>query len=315
MEFEHVSVLTQELIKYLNPKSQGVYIDCTLGGGGHSLALLELEPNCQIIGIDQDPQALKAAQTRLASFDGQVTYVQDNFRNLGEILTARDIEAVDGIFMDIGVSSPQLDEKDRGFSYQHDAQLDMRMDPLNPISAHNLVNELSATELTKIIRDYGEERWATRIANFIVEARHQAPVNTTGELVDIIKAAIPKKARIDGPHPAKRTFQALRIAVNDELNVLEEALGQAINFLKPRARLAVITFHSLEDRLVKNAFKEFSDPCSCPKNLPVCVCGQKPLVKILTRKPIIAGSAELAENHRARSAKLRACERLPKEEV
>lgn len=315
MNFQHQSVLTKELIDYINPVPNGIYVDCTLGGGGHSLALLNTEPSCKIVGIDQDPKALKAAKAKLTKFDEQVTYVQNNFRNLKQILGQLKIQTVDGIFMDIGVSSPQLDEKDRGFSYQHDAKLDMRMDPQNHKTAHSLVNNLSVIELTKIISDFGEERWASRIASFIDQKRKQTPINTTGELVAVIKAAIPKKARIDGPHPAKRTFQALRIAVNDELDVLAEAIEQAVDLLKSQARLGIISFHSLEDRIVKNAFKQLSDPCTCPPSLPICVCGLKPQVKTLTRKPVIAGDQELSENHRARSAKLRVCERLPKEDV
>lgn len=314
MDFAHQSVLLDEVIAGLNLKPQGVYVDCTLGGGGHTLALLQSQPDCTVIGIDQDPQALAAAQQRLAQFGARVRYVRGNFRNLDAILTAQGIAEVDGILMDIGVSSPQLDQKERGFSYQQDARLDMRMDPTNPTTAHDLVNKLPRQELTKIIREYGEERWASRIAEFIDKYRQQQPIHTTGQLVSIIKAAIPKNARREGPHPAKRTFQALRIAVNDELGALAEALDKAVQHLKPLGRLCVITFHSLEDRLVKNSFKKFADPCSCPPGLPVCVCGNAPLVKIITRKPVEASEEELAVNPRARSAKLRVCERLPKED-
>lgn len=311
MDFVHQPVLLNEVIAGLNLKPNGIYVDCTLGGGGHTQAVLDSQPDVTVIGIDQDPNALAAAQARLAPYGSRVKYVRDNFRNLDLVLASVDHLHVDGILMDIGVSSPQLDQKDRGFSYQHDARLDMRMDPMAQISAHDLVNSLTKQELTRIIRDYGEERWANRIAEFIVEHRREKPIDTTGELVSVIKAAIPKKARLEGPHPAKRTFQALRIAVNDELGALSEAIEKAVNHLKPQGRLCVITFHSLEDRLVKNAFREFENPCICPPGLPICTCGKEPLVKIITRKPIAAGQEELAANPRARSAKLRVCERLP----
>lgn len=311
MDFVHQPVLLNEVIAGLNLKPNGIYVDCTLGGGGHTQAVLDSQPDVTVIGIDQDPNALAAAQARLAPYGSRVKYVRDNFRNLDRVLASVDHLHVDGILMDIGVSSPQLDQKDRGFSYQHDARLDMRMDPMAQISAHDLVNSLTKQELTRIIRDYGEERWANRIAEFIVEHRREKPIDTTGELVSVIKAAIPKKARLEGPHPAKRTFQALRIAVNDELGALSEAIEKAVNHLKPQGRLCVITFHSLEDRLVKNAFREFENPCICPPGLPFCTCGKEPLVKIITRKPIAAGQEELAANPRARSAKLRVCERLP----
>lgn len=311
MDFVHQPVLLNEVIAGLNLKPNGIYVDCTLGGGGHTQAVLDSQPDVTVIGIDQDPNALAAAQARLAPYGSRVKYVRDNFRNLDLVLASVDHLYVDGILMDIGVSSPQLDQKDRGFSYQHDARLDMRMDPMAQISAHDLVNSLTKQELTRIIRDYGEERWANRIAEFIVEHRREKPIDTTGELVSVIKAAIPKKARLEGPHPAKRTFQALRIAVNDELGALSEAIEKAVNHLKPQGRLCVITFHSLEDRLVKNAFREFENPCICPPGLPICTCGKEPLVKIITRKPIAAGQEELAANPRARSARLRVCERLP----
>ena len=311
MDFVHQPVLLNEVIAGLNLKPNGIYVDCTLGGGGHTQAVLDSQPDVTVIGIDQDPNALAAAQARLAPYGSRVKYVRDNFRNLDRVLASVDHLHVDGILMDVGVSSPQLDQKDRGFSYQHDARLDMRMDPMAQISAHDLVNSLTKQELTRIIRDYGEERWANRIAEFIVEHRREKPIDTTGELVSVIKAAIPKKARLEGPHPAKRTFQALRIAVNDELGALSEAIEKAVNHLKPQGRLCVITFHSLEDRLVKNAFREFENPCICPPSLPICTCGKEPLVKIITRKPIAAGQEELAANPRARSARLRVCERLP----
>lgn len=315
MEFYHQPVLLTEMIDWLNVQPNGVYLDCTLGGGGHSLAVLSAEPRCRVIGIDQDPMALEAAKARLAPYRSQVFFVHRNFRYLDQVLIELNISQVDGILFDLGVSSPQLDQGERGFSYQHDARLDMRMDPNTTVTAYDLVNGLSKAELAKIIRDYGEERWAERIAEFIVNHRQKQPITTTGDLVRVIKAAIPKKAREEGPHPAKRTFQALRIAVNDELQALEEALSKAIKFLKPQGRLCVITFHSLEDRIVKNTFKKFSDPCTCPPGLPVCVCGKKPLVQILTRKPVLPSRAELEINPRSRSAKLRVCERIAKEDV
>lgn len=314
MVFQHEPVLSAEVIAGLSLKPDGVYVDCTLGGAGHSYQILQAAPTATLIGIDQDPSALAAAKQRLADYQAQVKYVHNNFRNLDTILHELAISEVDGILMDIGVSSWQLDAGERGFSYQQDAELDMRMDPNNPISAQELVNTLSGAELTKIIGEYGEERWAKRIAEFIVAARKEKPIRTTGELVSIIKAAIPKKVRESGPHPARRTFQGLRIAVNDELQALEDALDKAVQVLKPGGRLCVITFHSLEDRITKNFFRKMSGAeCSCPPGLPICVCDNQAQVKVITGKPIVPSALELSNNPRARSAKLRICERLSKE--
>lgn len=315
MEFEHQPVLTNEVIWGLNLKPKGVYVDCTLGGGGHSLAILKTQPDCRVVGIDQDPHALDAAGRRLAEFGARVELVHGNFRKLDNILSRLNINAVDGVLMDLGVSSPQLDQAERGFSYQQDARLDMRMDPEQELTAYDLVNKLSKSELARIIREYGEERWATRIAEFIETYRQGQPIETTSQLVSIIKAAIPKKARMDGPHPAKRTFQALRIAVNDELGALAEVLEKVVELLRPKGRLCVITFHSLEDRIVKRFFNRLNNPCTCPPEMPVCSCGKRQLVTVITKRPLTASKAELAVNPRARSAKLRVCERLPKEDI
>lgn len=315
MEFQHQPVMVNEVIEGLRLKAAGLYVDCTIGGGGHSQAILEAQPDCQIIGIDQDPNALRAAEQRLAAYQNKVSYFHSNFRCLDRVLVESGVTEVDGILMDLGVSSAQLDHKERGFSYQHNAKLDMRMDPSNPVTAYDLVNNLSIKQLTKIISSYGEERWAQRIAEFIDIERKQHPIETTSQLVSVIKAAIPKSARFEGPHPASRTFQALRIAVNDELEVLQEALHKAVNLLKSEGRLCVISFHSLEDRIVKTVFKDLSSPCICPPGLPVCGCKRQQVIKVVTRKPLIPSSAEVSKNPRARSAKLRVCERLHKEEV
>lgn len=310
MKFSHQPVLLRETIEHLNLKPNGIYVDCTLGAAGHSTAILAAEPTVRLIGIDQDPQALERASLRLAAYTGQVTLVQDNFRNLERILDGLGIGKVDGVLMDIGVSSPQLDDADRGFSYQQDAPLDMRMDLNQPIDAKTIVNTYSAEELTKIIKMYGEERWASRISDFIVRERKRAPLETTGELVDLIKRAIPAKARATGPHPARRTFQALRIAVNDELNALQQGLEQAVEVLAAQGRLAVITFHSLEDRIVKNFFQEMLGKCICPPDFPVCVCGRTPQGRLVTRGPLLPSQEELEDNPRSRSAKLRVLEKL-----
>ncbi|HXK97616.1 MAG TPA: 16S rRNA (cytosine(1402)-N(4))-methyltransferase RsmH [Limnochordia bacterium] len=315
MEFDHQPVLAKETIQALRLKPRGIYVDCTLGGGGHSLEMLKAQPDCRVIGIDRDPYALEAAKRRLTDFSANVEFVHGNFRNLDQILDTLNTEAVDGIVMDLGVSSPQLDQAERGFSYQQDARLDMRMDPTGQVSAYDLVNNLSKRELARIIKEYGEERWAARIAEFIVIHRQSRPIETTGELVSIIKAAVPKKARSEGAHPAKRTFQALRIAVNDELGALAEALEKAVERLRPGGRLCVITFHSLEDRIVKQYFSKLGSLCSCPPDFPVCSCGKRQMVTVITKKPITASDSELAANPRARSAKLRVCERLPEEDT
>ena len=312
MNFEHVSVLLNECIEGLNIKSDGVYVDCTLGGGGHSSQIVKrLSDKGMLIGIDQDSNAIAAASERLKDYTN-VKYVHDNFSNIENIIESLDLgqESVDGFLLDLGVSSHQLDEAERGFSYNHDAPLDMRMDIRSPLSAYKVVNEYSVDELNRIIREYGEERWAKRIAQFIVQEREIKPIETTFELVSVIKKAVPKGARADGPHPAKRTFQALRIAVNQELAVLEKGLSGALEILRPGGHLCVITFHSLEDRIVKETFRAWAKGCTCPPDLPVCQCGKTPSVRLLTRKPIAATEKELQENPRSRSAKLRAVEKV-----
>lgn len=312
MEFEHIPVLLNECIEGLNIKPDGIYVDCTLGGAGHSSEIAaRLSPKGRLIGIDQDIEALSAAKKRLAPYDN-VVYVHNNFSEIKKI--AEDLSlyssGVDGFLLDIGVSSHQLDEADRGFSYNYDAPLDMRMDQRKPLSAHTVVNTYSQEDLTSIIRDYGEERWAKRIAEFIVSERQIKPIETTFELVSVIKKAVPKAARAEGHHPAKRTFQAIRIEVNGELDILESSLRTMVDLLKSGGRLCIITFHSLEDRIVKNTFRELENPCTCPRDFPVCVCGKKPVVKIITRKPVVAGDEELKLNRRSHSAKLRIVEKL-----
>ena len=310
MEFKHVSVLLNECIDALDIKKDGIYVDCTLGGAGHSSHILKhLSKDGMLIGIDQDRDALKAAKERLKDYDN-VRYVHSNFYNIDNILTELDVDKVDGILMDLGVSSYQLDEASRGFSYMQDAHLDMRMNRDNDFSAYEVVNNYSEEELYKIIRDYGEERFAKRIANFIVNKRSIKPIETTFELVDIIKAAIPAKARREGPHPAKRTFQAIRIEVNSELKILNKTIEDGINRLNPGGRMAIITFHSLEDRIVKMKFRELENPCTCPKEFPICVCGKKPLVKVLSKKGIVPTEKEIEENPRSRSAKVRVVEKI-----
>lgn len=310
MDFRHVSVLLNECIDALDIKEDGIYVDCTLGGAGHSSHILKhLSKDGMLIGIDQDTDALRAAKERLNDFTN-VKYVHNNFYNIDSILNEIDVEKVDGILMDLGVSSYQLDEGERGFSYMQDAPLDMRMNRDNDFSAYEIVNGYSEEALYKIIKDYGEERFAKRIANFIVNRRAEKPIETTLELVDIIKAAIPAKMRRDGPHPAKRTFQAIRIEVNSELKILNKAIEDGVNRLNPGGRMAIITFHSLEDRIVKLKFRELQDPCTCPREFPVCVCGKSPIVKLISRKGIAPTKEEIEENPRSRSAKLRVVEKL-----
>lgn len=310
MEFKHVSVLLNECLEGLDIKEDGIYVDCTLGGAGHSIHILErLSSKGLLVGIDQDRDALKAAGERLKSYKN-VKFVHNNFYNIDNILESLDISKVDGILMDLGVSSYQLDEGERGFSYMKDAPLDMRMNQDNDFSADFVVNNYSEEDLYKIIRDYGEEKFAKRIAKFIVERRKEKKIETTLELVDIIKAAIPAKARREGPHPAKRTFQAIRIEVNHELKILNKAIEDGVNRLNKGGRMAIITFHSLEDRIVKLKFRELADPCTCPKDFPVCICGKKPLVKLVKRKPIEPSEEEVLENPRSRSAKLRIIEKI-----
>lgn len=311
MEFVHHPVMLQEVLEGLRLQPGGTYVDCTLGGAGHSKAILEqTSPNGRLVGLDQDPEALAAAKERLAPFGDRVVLARANFAELDRVLNRLEIKEIDGILFDLGVSSYQLDNPARGFSYQHDAPLDMRMDPEQETTAGELVNNLPVVELTKIIKDYGEERWASRIAAFIGEARKSRRIETTGQLVAVIKKAVPAGARREGPHPAKRTFQALRIAVNRELEILHDAARSAVSFLRPGGRICVITFHSLEDRIVKDLFRQLSSPCTCPREFPVCVCGGKKVIRIITTKPVIAGALELGENPRARSAKLRIAEKL-----
>lgn len=310
MEFKHISVLLNECIEALAIKKDGIYVDGTLGGAGHSSEIVKnLDNNGRLIGIDQDKDALKAAKKRLESYEN-VTFVHSNFYNIKNILNDLDIEGVDGILMDLGVSSYQLDNGDRGFSYMQDAPLDMRMNRENSLSAFEVVNSYSEEDLFRIIKDYGEEKFAKRIANFIVNRRKEKNIESTLELVDIIKAAIPAKARREGPHPAKRTFQAIRIEVNKELEIIEKTIRDGVDKLNKGGRMAIITFHSLEDRIVKNVYKDLANPCTCPSSFPVCVCNKKPTVKIITRKPIEASKEELEYNPRSRSAKLRIIEKI-----
>ena len=310
MEFKHVSVLLEECIEALNIKKQGYYVDCTMGGAGHSSHIVSnLNNDGRLIGIDQDTDALNAAREKLKDYNN-VIYVHNNFHNIYDILEELNIEKVDGILMDLGVSSYQLDAGERGFSYMQDAPLDMRMNRDKDFSAYDVINDYSEEDLYRIIKDYGEERFSKRIASFIVKRRNEKPIETTLELVDIIKAAIPAKARRDGPHPAKRTFQAIRIEVNGELEILDKAIDDSVKKLNSNGRLAIITFHSLEDRIVKNKFRDLGNPCKCPKEFPICACGKKPTVKVLSRKAIAPSDEEIEVNPRSRSAKLRVLEKI-----
>jgi 16S rRNA (cytosine1402-N4)-methyltransferase len=311
MDFYHLPVLALEVVQGLKLKPGGVYVDCTLGGGGHSELILQgTGPDGCLVALDQDPEALFAAKIRLASYEPRVIFVKSNFSRLAEVLDGLGIVTVDGVLFDLGTSSYQLDNPVRGFSYQHDAPLDMRMDPEREITAGMLVNNMTAEELTEVIKKYGEERWASRIAEFICEERKRSPIETTGALVEIIKKAIPAGARREGPHPAKRTFQALRIAVNGELEILEAAVKSAVHVLKPGGRVCVITFHSLEDRIIKDLFRELASPCTCPRDFPVCVCGGRKVLRVVTTKPVLPSEDELKINPRARSAKLRTGEKV-----
>ena len=309
-EFHHVSVLLQECIDGLNIKPDGIYVDGTLGGAGHSSQIAQRLTTGRLIGIDRDPVALAAAGKRLEPYADRVTLVHSNFCEMAQVLSDLGIDGVDGILMDLGVSSPQLDDGERGFSYMVDAPLDMRMNGEDALSAQTVVNTWSQEELKRILYTYGEERYAPQIAAAICRRRAQKPIETTLELVDIIRSAMPPAALREKQHPAKRSFQAIRIAVNDELGSVEKAMEVAIPLLNPGGRLAIITFHSLEDRIVKTAMADASKGCTCPPNFPVCVCGKKPKVKIISRKPIVSGAEELEANPRARSAKLRVCEKL-----
>lgn len=310
MEFRHISVLRNECIEGLKIRPDGIYVDGTLGGAGHAAEVLKrLGPDGRLIGIDQDEVAVANGQEKLGMFSN-VTIVRDNFRNFAAIMETLGIQTVDGVLLDLGVSSKQLDDGERGFSYMQDAPLDMRMDRRNPRTAAEIVNQYSQEELRKIIQDFGEERWSARIASFIVQEREKEPIRTTGDLVRIIKEAVPKGARQDGPHPAKRTFQALRIEVNQELSILEGAIRDMAERLSPGGRICILTFHSLEDRIVKQTFRSLENPCTCPKDFPVCVCGKKQVLRVITRKPILPGVEEVKENPRSRSAKLRIAERV-----
>ena len=310
MEFQHRSVLLDECIDALSIRPDGIYLDGTLGGAGHSLEICRRLTTGRLIGVDRDEVALRAAAERLKPFADRVTTVHSNFCEINTILDGLGLDGVDGMLFDLGVSSPQLDDASRGFSYMADAPLDMRMDRGEALTASTVVNEWPQEELRRILYEYGEERYAPQIAAAIVRRRQQRPIETTLELVDVIRSAMPPQALREKQHPAKRSFQAIRIAVNDELASVSRLMHDAIDRLNPGGRLAVITFHSLEDRIVKNAMQAAAKGCTCPPEFPVCICGKKPKVRVLTRKPIVSGAQELAENPRARSAKLRVAEKL-----
>ena len=310
MEFKHISVLLNECIEGLNIKKDGIYVDCTLGGAGHSSVILKnLGNDGRLIGIDQDKDALKAAGEKLKDFPN-ATLVHSNFEEIKNVLDNLDIEGVDGILIDLGVSSYQLDTADRGFSYMKDAPLDMRMNREETLSAHEVINGYTGEQLYRVIREYGEEKFAKRIVGFIIKAREEKEIETTFELVEIIKSAIPAKARREGPHPAKRTFQAIRIEVNRELAIIKDTIKDGVSKLNKGGRMAIITFHSLEDRIVKTTYKSLTNPCTCPSGFPICVCDSEPIIKILTKKPLEASAEELEYNPRSRSAKLRVLEKL-----
>lgn len=310
MEFKHKSVLLEESIEALHIKPDGIYVDGTLGGGGHSYEICKrLAEKGRLIGIDQDAAAIQAAGTRLGEFRDKVTIIRSNYCDMRKELNNINITKVDGIILDLGVSSYQLDTADRGFTYREDAPLDMRMDQRQTKTARDIVNDYGEMELYRIIRNYGEDKFAKNIAKHIVSARKEKALETTGELIQVIKAAIPMKVRAVGGHPAKKTFQAIRIELNQELEVLRNSLGDMIELLKDGGRICVITFHSLEDRIVKNIFREKENPCTCPREFPVCICGQVSWGKVVTRKPIIPDGGELEENKRAKSSKLRVFER------
>ena len=310
VKFSHVSVLLYECIDGLDIKPDGIYVDGTAGGGGHSFEIASRLTTGKLIAIDQDDAAIAAASARLAPLGDRAIVVKSNYSEVANVVRSLGYEKIDGLLLDLGVSSYQLDTAERGFSYNADAPLDMRMDNTKPFSAYNVVNEYSADELKKIIYDYGEERFAPKIAAAIVAKRQNAPIETTGELVDIIKGAMPSAALNGGHHPAKRTFQAIRIEVNGELAVIEPAIRSASEIMNEGGRIAIITFHSLEDRIVKQTFADMASGCTCPKNFPICVCGKKPDVKVISRKPILPSQEELEVNPRSRSAKLRVAEKL-----
>ncbi len=311
MEFKHYSVLLNECLDNLDIKPNGIYLDGTLGGAGHSFHIAErLTEGGHLYGTDQDENAIEAATRRLEPFKDRVTIIRDNYENAVERLRSLGVTGVDGILLDLGVSSYQLDNAERGFTYKEDVPLDMRMDQRQPLTARDIVNDYSETELFHIIRDFGEDKFAKNIAKHICIERTRTPIETTGQLNDIIKAAIPARMREKGGHPSKRTYQAIRIALNRELDVLQNSLDGFIDFLNPGGRLCVITFHSLEDRITKNIFRTAENPCICPPDFPVCTCGRKPKGRVVTRKPIIPGDKELEENKRSQSAKLRVFERI-----
>lgn len=311
MEFKHKSVLLYETVDELNIKPDGIYVDGTLGGGGHSYEIAgRLSEGGRLIGIDQDEDAIKAASKRLEPYMDRVTIVRNNYCNMDKVLDELGIDKVDGIMLDLGVSSYQLDAADRGFTYNVDTALDMRMDQRQEITAKDIVNEYSEFDLYRIIRDYGEDRFAKNIAKHIVAARQEKPIETTFELNDIIKAAIPMKVRATGGHPSKRTYQAIRIELNKELEVLENSIDMMIDRLKPEGRLCIITFHSLEDRIVKTRFRNNENPCTCPPSFPACVCGKVPNGRVITRKPVVPTDEEINENSRSKSSKLRVFERV-----
>lgn len=311
MEFKHKSVLLYETVDELNIKPDGIYVDGTLGGGGHSYEIAgRLSEGGRLIGIDQDEDAIKAASKRLEPYMDRVTIVRNNYCNMDKVLDELGIDKVDGIMLDLGVSSYQLDAADRGFTYNVDTALDMRMDQRQEITAKDIVNEYSEFDLYRIIRDYGEDRFAKNIAKHIVAARQEKPIETTFELNDIIKAAIPMKVRATGGHPSKRTYQAIRIELNKELEVLENSIDMMIDRLKPEGRLCIITFHSLEDRIVKTRFRNNENPCTCPPSFPACVCGKVPKSRVITRKPVVPTDEEINENSRSKSSKLRVFERV-----
>ena len=310
MEFSHYSVMLSECIDGLNINPDGIYVDCTAGGGGHSIEILKRLKQGKLISIDQDDEALAACKIRFKGYENNSILVKSNFSQLDNILKSLNIDAVDGVLMDLGVSSHQLDTAERGFSYNSDAELDMRMDPLSPFSAYDVVNTYSEERLADIIFRYGEEKFSRKIAKLICERRKEAPLETTMDLVDIIKRAIPEKFRQKGSHPAKRTFQAIRIEVNSELSVIAPAIDSAVEHMNEGGRIAIISFHSLEDRCVKSTYQKNAQGCTCPPDFPVCICGNKPKIKILTKKPILPSKEELEVNHRSHSAKLRVAEKI-----
>lgn len=312
MDFYHLPIMLNECIDGLNIRPDGDYLDCTLGGGGHSSEICRHLHGGRLFGIDRDAEAIAAATARLSAVDGgSFRALRGNFHDARALLAEQGVNALDGVLMDLGVSSHQLDARERGFSYHGDAPLDMRMDQRQALSARDVVNQWSEDDITRVLTDFGEEKWARQIARVICDRRTETPIETTAQLVSIIDAAIPRKFRPkDGSHPARRTFQALRIAVNDELTPLEAAIRDLVDMLRPGGRICIITFHSLEDRIVKNCFRNLANPCTCPSGLPVCVCGKKPVVRLITRKPVTASEQELAVNPRARSASLRIAEKL-----